>query len=327
MNGDTQILICTDVADMGVNIPDIKWVIQWMIYDHLTLATLVQRMGRARRDSKISAVTVLLVEQKQVVPEDMTGAATEFAFARLPVMQENKEEVKKAVQEMYEGNMQIRKEAGLSLFHTVDPPLLWYLNTTRCHRRLSLACFVNKYAFNPQVNSNICCDNCIYKQANEDNNERNQDMTLALIPKWRLYGITVVHLLNYRGTKGWAEKELEAMTSKEYELRLQKEQQRLRCQLNGARGRGMTAVAKSAAAATHYKELEDALDVFAINTWPGGLDTLMFPKVWRWKLAAKSGSIKTKEDMAKVLRPACELSISVLGEWATSLLNLVHTTV
>lgn len=89
----------------------------------------------------------------------------------------------------------------------------------------------------------------------------------------------------------------------------------------------MTAVAKSATAATHRKELEDALDAFAINTWPGGLDTLMFPKVWRWKLAAKSGSIETKEDMAKVLCPACEISTSVLREWATSFLNLVHTTV
>lgn len=208
---------------MGVNIPDIEWVIQWMIYDHLTLATLVQRMGRAERDSKISAVAVLFVEQKQVLPENITGAATEFAFARLPIMQENKEEVKKAVQEMYKGNMQIRKEAELSPFHTVDPPLLWYLNTIGCRRRLLLACFVDKYAFNPQVNSNICCDNCIYKQANEDNNERNQDMTLALIPEWRLYGVTAVHSLNYRGTKKWAEKESEAMTLKKYELRLQKE--------------------------------------------------------------------------------------------------------
>lgn len=54
----------------------------------------------------------------------MTGTATKLAFAHLLVMQENKEAVKKGVQEMYEGNMQIRKEARLLLFYIVDLPLL-----------------------------------------------------------------------------------------------------------------------------------------------------------------------------------------------------------
>ncbi|MCJ1342753.1 hypothetical protein MMC31_000942, partial [Peltigera leucophlebia] len=109
--------------------------------------------------------------------------------------------------------------------------------------------------------------------------------------------------MNYCRTKEWAEKESKAITSKEYKLQLRKEQQKLRCQLDGARDQGMTAVAKSAAAAIYCKGLKDALNTFAIKTWPAVLDILIFPKVWRWKLVAKSESIKTKEDISQVLHP------------------------
>lgn len=67
MNGDTRILICTDAAGMGINIPDIKRVIQWKIFDLLTLATLVQRIGRAGRDTGILAVTVVFVEKRHIL--------------------------------------------------------------------------------------------------------------------------------------------------------------------------------------------------------------------------------------------------------------------
>lgn len=49
---------------MGVNIPDIKRFIQWKIFDLLTLATLVQRIGQAGRDTSVLAVAVVFVEKK-----------------------------------------------------------------------------------------------------------------------------------------------------------------------------------------------------------------------------------------------------------------------
>lgn len=141
MNGDTRILICTDAAGMGINIPDIKRVIQWKIFDLLTLATLVQRIGRAGRDTGILAVTVVFVEKRHILPNDMSKAAADISFARDPVTQDNEQATRITVKRMYEGNMQIRKEGGLSPFHCLDPPLLWYINTLGCRRRLSLACF------------------------------------------------------------------------------------------------------------------------------------------------------------------------------------------
>lgn len=108
-----------------MNIPDIERVIQWKIIDHLTLATLIQRIGRAARDITILAVVVVFMEKKHILPKDMTNAAAEVAFARQPVTPDNEPATRQIVKTMYEGNMQIRKEGGLSPFHHVDPPLLW----------------------------------------------------------------------------------------------------------------------------------------------------------------------------------------------------------
>lgn len=71
----------------------------------MTLATLVKYMGGAGRDPKILAITILFVKQKQVLSKDMTGAATKFAFACLHIIKENKNAVKKAVQDIYKGNI------------------------------------------------------------------------------------------------------------------------------------------------------------------------------------------------------------------------------
>lgn len=70
--GETRILICTDAAGMGVNIPNITRVIQWMLSDYLTLAVLMQRIGHAGRKSSIPAVSVVFVEDIHLLPEDVS---------------------------------------------------------------------------------------------------------------------------------------------------------------------------------------------------------------------------------------------------------------
>ncbi|KAF8475091.1 P-loop containing nucleoside triphosphate hydrolase protein, partial [Kalaharituber pfeilii] len=57
--GDTRILVCTDAAGMGVDIPDVELVVQWDIKDFLTLSDLWQRLGRAGRDPNIQATAVV----------------------------------------------------------------------------------------------------------------------------------------------------------------------------------------------------------------------------------------------------------------------------
>ena len=131
---------------MGVDIPDIRCVIQWTIVKHSTLATIFQQIGRAAQRIEILAVVVVFVESKNILPEDMTNATKDYFFARLPVAKGEKDIIEKIVSSIYKDNMQIRKEGNLSAFHKVDPPLLWFFNTTGCHRRLALVCFADDSA-------------------------------------------------------------------------------------------------------------------------------------------------------------------------------------
>ncbi|KAL1725303.1 P-loop containing nucleoside triphosphate hydrolase protein [Schizophyllum commune] len=59
--GDVRVLVCTDAAGMGCNIPDIEVVVQWKLPEKLS--SFVQRAGRAARDPRIHGLAVLLVEQ------------------------------------------------------------------------------------------------------------------------------------------------------------------------------------------------------------------------------------------------------------------------
>ena len=125
-------MIFTNATRIGVNIPDIKRVIQWKIFDFLTLATLVQCIRRAGQDPSIRAVTVLFVEKKQILPNDISKVMADISFTRDLVTQDNEQATRLTMKRIYKRNMQICKERGLSLFHCIDPLLLWYINTLDC---------------------------------------------------------------------------------------------------------------------------------------------------------------------------------------------------
>lgn len=56
---------------MGVNIRDVARAIQWKIPDHLVLASLLQRIGRAGRDKTLPTVSIVFIESKHVLPDDI----------------------------------------------------------------------------------------------------------------------------------------------------------------------------------------------------------------------------------------------------------------
>ncbi|KAJ7067778.1 P-loop containing nucleoside triphosphate hydrolase protein, partial [Mycena amicta] len=58
--GKIRILICTDAAGMGCNIPNIARVVQWKLPP--SLSSLLQRAGRAVRKAELQGLAVLLVE-------------------------------------------------------------------------------------------------------------------------------------------------------------------------------------------------------------------------------------------------------------------------
>ena len=69
--GSVRILICTEAAGMGVDIPDVRRVVQWGAPTFINLSTIWQRMGRAGRSSKIQAVFTFFAQRSmRVMPVD-----------------------------------------------------------------------------------------------------------------------------------------------------------------------------------------------------------------------------------------------------------------
>ncbi|QRV85971.1 Helicase conserved C-terminal domain [Ceratobasidium sp. AG-Ba] len=61
-NGEIFGIVCTDVAGMGIDIPDIDLVVQYQLPQRYCI--LFQRIGRAARDQRRTATVVILVEPK-----------------------------------------------------------------------------------------------------------------------------------------------------------------------------------------------------------------------------------------------------------------------
>ena len=67
---------------------------------------------------------VIFVENKYILPKDMTNAVDKYFFTHLPIAKEEKNVTKKVVLSIYKKNMQIRREKNLSAFYKIDLPLL-----------------------------------------------------------------------------------------------------------------------------------------------------------------------------------------------------------
>ena len=80
-DGYIRILICTEAAGMGVDIPDIQRVIQWGVPNFINLSTLWQRMGRAGRSRETQAVFTLWLQG----PLRIKPASDSLALYRSPI--------------------------------------------------------------------------------------------------------------------------------------------------------------------------------------------------------------------------------------------------
>lgn len=211
-NGETTILVCTDVAGIGVNIPNITWVIQQKWSEQLILAVLIQHFGRARQNPWIAAVLVLFLEDYYLLPGDVdtlvksTVTKDNQTLMRISLFQDrtmsvfpiNKVEVNIAISSLYTNNMQIYKEKMLSSYYQVEPAFLQYINTTKYCRRLVLACFMYSILFDREFDTSAgsYCDIYLYQTNAEDlNNARDE------IPTFKLHGIIGSLSLCYLITK------------------------------------------------------------------------------------------------------------------------------
>ena len=63
--GDCRILICTEGAGMGVDVPDVVCVIQWTISHQLNISNFWQRARHAGRNRNLSSVAILFYHKMQ----------------------------------------------------------------------------------------------------------------------------------------------------------------------------------------------------------------------------------------------------------------------
>lgn len=157
------------------------------------------------------------------------------------------------------------KETRVLAYHKIDPAILWYVNTTGCHRRMILVCFICTKAFR-QMEHTHCCDNCMYKR-----------VPLGDTPDFELQGVTTKMSMRFYQTREWEENRVE----EEYIQRVDHE---------------VTRAIKTSN--TQRLACETALNNFATRTWPKDcIDELTFPLKWRLKITKQGAKIKSVDDL------------------------------
>ncbi|KAI0091120.1 P-loop containing nucleoside triphosphate hydrolase protein [Irpex rosettiformis] len=165
-NGNIRILICTEAAGMGCNIPDIQVVVQWKLPS--TLSNFIQRAGRAARGRDQEGLAVLLVE-----PSAYTIAPTS-SNAKALAVQTKKIKVKRTASEKaiskewatthgvkrggHEGNDSVPTgEKPVLDVCADDEGLLAFVQSVSCRRKLWGEIFESTQVLACTV---PCCDIC-----------------------------------------------------------------------------------------------------------------------------------------------------------------------
>ncbi|KAJ7114322.1 P-loop containing nucleoside triphosphate hydrolase protein [Mycena epipterygia] len=163
--GKIKILIATEAAGMGADIPDIELIIQFGVPSSLSVWT--QRAGRAGRSPELHARAILLVEKSmfQRRKKRKRGAGKEKPVAPEPESSDSDSGSDSGAEDSPESNaprgrgkaMTADPDDGLEWGKNVDPILREYISTAECRRDMSDLHFKNPPRHPPMGE---CCDNC-----------------------------------------------------------------------------------------------------------------------------------------------------------------------
>ncbi len=165
----------------------------------------------------------------------------------------DKAQAAKIILTFYENNFQNKKVKTPIPYYALDLAVLWFINTTRCRRRLALACFMSNRFFIGQI-AHTYCDNCLYDEWHEE-----VDST---IPVSERHDITARHCLRYLTTN-------EYILAAEIQRTMESAQRQQREKTSMSNQNACKAV----------------LTDFATAKWPHRIDELMFSNILRQKLA------------------------------------------
>ncbi|KAL0959483.1 hypothetical protein HGRIS_011198 [Hohenbuehelia grisea] len=162
--GDVRILICSDAAGMGCNVPKVRCIVQWKLPG--TLSAFIQREGRAARGADCEGIAILLVEKSayNIIISEATNHSQKASQANAEGSKTAKaaKEYAKAhgVQRgsYYGGDDDAvieKRQPHLNL-EADDEGLLVFVQTGRCLREVLCAAYGNEVP-SPSI---PCCDVC-----------------------------------------------------------------------------------------------------------------------------------------------------------------------
>ncbi|KAJ7195049.1 P-loop containing nucleoside triphosphate hydrolase protein [Mycena pura] len=213
-DGRVKILVCTDAAGMGCNIPDIDIVVQWKLPG--SVSVFVQRAGRAARADGRCGLAILLVEPSAYAVDLEKPVATPVPAARAKKKKQAEgkesaaEKKRKAAERKAYANSRGAKRGAIGGKHDFifkqDTPILdpeapneglyVLVQTGTCRRAVLTLIYGNKPA-QPTV---PCCDICcpelldqtrpgkplaVPRQSSVKRGEVNRDLQLVL-HNWRI---------------------------------------------------------------------------------------------------------------------------------------------
>ncbi|KAL1707087.1 P-loop containing nucleoside triphosphate hydrolase protein [Schizophyllum commune] len=166
--GTVRVLVCTDAAGMGCNIPDIDLVVQWKLTT--SLSSFVQRAGRAARGRDRVGLAVLLVEPSaflvdlsQAAPPDDVEAGSKGKKHKKTRRNHGKRTKKAAIARgLFRGAADTKHD---TVFVHEQPPLDWssdnenllvFVQTGICRRAVLTEVYKNQ----PPRPTVPCCDIC-----------------------------------------------------------------------------------------------------------------------------------------------------------------------
>lgn len=131
-DGSHHIFVGTEVVAMGINFPDIDIIAQWGLVDHLTLASIWQRIGRAARDPLHHAIATVFVQDRYILPEDSDAPGNEEGYYygwRAKAVPTQQVHIEQFISRMYKSLDAPNIHCALDC---IDPALIFLLNMAGC---------------------------------------------------------------------------------------------------------------------------------------------------------------------------------------------------
>lgn len=91
--------------------------------EYLNLATVLQQIRHIRKKQVVITVKVIFVNELQIPPKNIIRSAKKFEFARMSLRKNTRDKAENILSAIYDGNMQVKKERNLSVFHNEGRPV------------------------------------------------------------------------------------------------------------------------------------------------------------------------------------------------------------